>query len=173
MTEKKKNLSDVSLEGLEIDSSWKVAIVYAEWNPEITHALRDGARKTLIDNGLSEHNVTAHMVPGTFELPTAARWVLTQTECNAVICIGCVIKGETSHNEYINHAVATGITQLSLSTGKPVIFGVLTPNDMQQALDRAGGKYGNKGNEAAATALQMLATQKSIGKRGGSIGFGN
>jgi len=171
--EKKKNLSEIQTDRLDVDSTWRIAIVYADWNPGITHALRDGAKNTLITHGIPEDQINMYNVPGAFELPTAARWVLTHKEkVDAVICIGCVIKGETSHNEYINHAVAKGLTQLSLGTGKPVIYGVLTPNSMEQAQDRAGGKYGNKGDEAAATTLQMLSLKKNLSeKEGGAIGF--
>ena len=91
---------------------------------------------------------------------------------DATICIGCVIKGETSHNEYINMSVANALQNMSVASGKPFIFGVLTPNSMEQALDRAGGKYGNKGVEAAVTALRMAHIAKSLGKANSSIGFG-
>jgi 6,7-dimethyl-8-ribityllumazine synthase len=106
--------------------------------------------------------MTQITVPGAFELPSGAKLLLSQLSLDAVVCIGCVIKGETKHDEYISQAVANGIMQLSLMSGKPVIFGVLTPLDMQQALDRAGGKYGNKGIEAAHTALQMIQLQADI-----------
>jgi len=93
-------------------------------------------------------------------------------QVDAVICLGCVIKGETSHNEYINQSVGMGLTNLSIATAKPFIFGLLTPNDEQQALDRAGGKYGNKGVEAGVTAIRMAALKENLGKAKKKIGFG-
>ena len=99
---------------------------------------------------------------GAFELPAAAKMLLSQKSLDAIICIGCVIKGETKHDEYISHAVANGLINLSLVSSKPIIFGVLTPNDMQQALDRSGGKHGNKGIEAAHTAIKMIHLANQI-----------
>ncbi|NDE61486.1 MAG: 6,7-dimethyl-8-ribityllumazine synthase, partial [Cyclobacteriaceae bacterium] len=93
---------------------------------------------------------------GSFELSLGAQWCAQDKEIDAVICLGCVIQGETRHFDFICQAVAQGLTQVSLTYNKPVIFGVLTPNTQQQALDRAGGKYGNKGDEAAITAIKML-----------------
>lgn len=90
---------------------------------------------------------------------------------DAVICLGCVIRGETSHNEYINHAVAHALTQMSIVSGKPFIFGVLTPNNEQQALDRAGGKHGNKGVEAAVTAIRMASLKQKLSTAKSKIGF--
>jgi 6,7-dimethyl-8-ribityllumazine synthase len=110
-------------------------------------------------------------VPGAFELTAAARILAGRETLDAVICLGCVIKGETKHNEYINQAVANGLTNLSLATGVPVIYGVLTPDTEQQALDRAGGKHGNKGVEAAVTAIRMAEIKKSYSKSAQRIGF--
>jgi len=112
-----------------------------------------------------------HHVPGAFELPLGARIVMGQEKIDAAICLGCVIKGETEHDVYINNAVATGIMTLGLTSKKPVIFGVLTPNTKQQALDRAGGKHGNKGVEAATTAIKMVHLNNPDHNSKKSIGF--
>ncbi len=158
MSSKEKNLSSVSpgIPSVQLPKDSKVGIVTAAWNEEITFAMRDACIQTLEDNGLVKENLISITVPGAFELPTGAKLLLSQHSLDAVVCIGCVIKGETKHDEYISQAVAQGVMHLSLLSGKPVIFGVLTPNDRQQAIDRAGGKYGNKGIEAALTAIQMM-----------------
>jgi 6,7-dimethyl-8-ribityllumazine synthase len=134
----------------------KIAIVVAEWNEEITDALYEGAVHSLLSNGVRKDNIIKKNVPGTFELSLGALLMADDKKVDAVICLGCVIQGETPHFDYICQAVAYGITETSLKTKKPVIFGVLTTLNKQQAIDRAGGKYGNKGEEAALTALAML-----------------
>lgn len=169
-----KNLSDYDAQSLPDAAEMQFGIAVADWNKDITHVLYEGCYDTLIQHGAKPENIKTLQVPGTFELPSAARLLLSKGKLDAVICLGCVIKGETQHDEYINTAVANGLVQLSLATGKPCIFGVLTPNTHQQALDRAGGKHGNKGIEAAATALRMAQLhqeQKGTGKNG--IGFFN
>ncbi|MDR6563944.1 MULTISPECIES: 6,7-dimethyl-8-ribityllumazine synthase [unclassified Arcicella] len=157
MSSAHKNLSIFSTENLPDVSDKKFALVVAEWNEEITNALAAGAHKTLLAYGAKEENVIRVNVPGSYELTFAAQKMAQKAEIDAVICIGCVIQGETKHNDYINNAVAQGLTTVSLKYDKPVIFGVLTPNTEQQALDRAGGIHGNKGDEAAITAVKMLA----------------
>jgi len=137
-------------------SKKKFAIVVAEWNEEITEALYEGAVSSLLQNGVKPQNIIRKNVPGTFELSLGALWMGEEKSVNAVICLGCVIQGETPHFDYICQAVAYGITEAGLKTRKPVIFGVLTTLNKQQALDRAGGKYGNKGEEAALTAIKMI-----------------
>jgi 6,7-dimethyl-8-ribityllumazine synthase len=137
----------------------KFAIVVAEWNEDITEALLDGAMTSLIQNGVDKKNITRTNVPGSFELPLGALWLAEKRQVDAVICLGCVIQGETPHFDYICQAVALGITEVGLKTGKPVSFGVLTTLNKKQAEERAGGKYGNKGEEAALTAIQMLLTK--------------
>lgn len=134
----------------------RFAIVVAEWNEEITDALYESAVASLKSNGVPGANIIKKSVPGTFELSLAALWMGEKKDVDAVICLGCVIQGETPHFDYICQAVAYGITEAGLKTRKPVIFGVLTTLNKQQALDRAGGKYGNKGEEAALTAIKML-----------------
>jgi 6,7-dimethyl-8-ribityllumazine synthase len=137
-------------------SSTRIAIVVAEWNEEITEALYTAAVTSLMHHGVQKQNIIRKTVPGTFELSLGAQWMAQRDEVDAVICLGCVIQGETPHFDYICQAVAYGLTEVGLKTSKPVIFGVLTTLNKQQAFDRAGGKYGNKGEEAALTAIKML-----------------
>ncbi|HKZ38287.1 MAG TPA: 6,7-dimethyl-8-ribityllumazine synthase [Chryseolinea sp.] len=131
-------------------------IVVAEWNEEITEALYEAAVSTLVSNGVKKENIIRKNVPGSFELSLGALWMAEEKKIDAVICLGCVIQGETPHFDFICQAVAYGVTQAGLKTRKPVIFGVLTTLNQQQAFDRAGGKFGNKGEEAALTAIKML-----------------
>jgi len=134
----------------------KFAIVVAQWNEDITEALYEGAVSSLITHGVKKTNIIRKNVPGSFELSLGGLWAAEDKEIDAVICLGCVIQGDTPHFDYICQAVAYGITEAGLKTRKPVIFGVITTLNKQQALDRAGGKLGNKGEEAAITAIQML-----------------
>lgn len=147
-SQKKQKLSDVSEK--------KIVLLVAEWNAEITERLFSSARQTLLDHGVPEINIVRKDVPGSFELSLGAQKCAQEKETDAVICLGCVIRGETKHFDFICDAVAYGITEVSLKYNKPVIFGVLTTENEQQAYDRAGGKYGNKGEEAALAALKML-----------------
>lgn len=151
-----KNLSAHSAKNIQDISDKKFAIIVSEWNDEVTESLYSGALETLLQKGAGKENIIRKNVPGSFELTLAAQWMAQEDEIDAVICLGCVIHGETKHFDFICHAVANGITQVGLKYNKPVIFGVLTPDNQQQALDRAGGKYGNKGDEAAITAIKML-----------------
>lgn len=171
MATKKKNLSKHEKRAYKEVEQYSIGLVVSDWNPEITGALADGAVASLEAHGVLSDNITRIAVPGAFELPFGARVLLKRHKLDAVICIGCVIKGETAHNEYINHAVSSGITNLGLTAGIPVVYGVLTPNDMQQALDRAGGEHGNKGVEAAVTALQMAELNRTHGLERKTIGF--
>jgi len=152
-----KNLSEFSTQDLPNIANKRFAIVVSEWNTEVTNALYTGAFDTLLNYGANEGNITSVQVPGSFELSLGAQKMAEKNEIDAVICLGCVIQGETRHFDFICQAVADGITNVSLKYNKPVIFGVLTPNTQEQAMDRAGGKHGNKGDEAAITAIKMLA----------------
>ena len=134
----------------------RFAIVVAEWNEDITGAMYESAFDTLRQHGVKKENIIRKDVPGSFELPLGALWMAEDKKIDAVICLGCVIQGETAHFDYICQAVAYGVTEVSLKTKKPVAFGVLTTLNKQQALERAGGKYGNKGEEAALTVIRML-----------------
>ncbi len=134
----------------------QVGIVVSEWNETITEALLEGAIETLLEQKVNRDNIKIHYVPGSFELSLGAQFLAQKETIDAVITLGCVIQGETRHFDFICDAVAQGITNVGLKYDKPIIFGVLTTNTLQQALDRAGGKHGNKGEEAAITAVKML-----------------
>ncbi|EIM74082.1 6,7-dimethyl-8-ribityllumazine synthase [Nitritalea halalkaliphila LW7] len=151
-----KNLSSYSTHKLPDISGKKFGIVVSEWNDSITEALYSGALDTLLRHGAKKENLYRYDVPGSFELTLGAQYLAQEEEIDAVICLGCVIQGETRHFDFICDAVAHGITEVGMKYNKPVIFGVLTPDNQQQALDRAGGKHGNKGDEAAITAIKML-----------------
>jgi 6,7-dimethyl-8-ribityllumazine synthase len=151
-----KNLSQHSNTNITDIRNKKFGVIVSEWNDEVTESLFNGALETLLKHGASRENIFRKNVPGSFELPLAAQWMAQLDEIDAVMCIGCVIQGETRHFDFICQAVAHGITEVGLKYNKPVIFGVLTPNSQQHALDRAGGKHGNKGDEAAITAIKML-----------------
>ena len=151
-----KNLSQHSDANMIDISKRKFGIVVSEWNEQVTDALYSGAFQSLIDNGASRDNIIKKMVPGSYELILGSQWLAQQKDIDAVICLGCVIQGDTRHFDFICDAVAQGIKDVNLKYNKPVIFGVLTTNNIQQALDRAGGKHGNKGDEAAITAIKML-----------------
>ena len=134
----------------------KFAIVVAEWNEDITEALFQGAHDALLKLGVKRENIIRKNVPGSFELPLGAQWMVDQKEVAAVIALGCVIQGDTPHFDYICQAVANGIMKVNLKANKPVAFGVITTLNRKQALERAGGKLGNKGEEAALTVIKML-----------------
>lgn len=155
MSSSHKNLSDFSHLEVADAKGLRFAIVVAQWNAEVTGALLDGALVGLLGHGAAEQDIEVVKVPGSYELISGADIVLRNTELDAVICLGCVIQGETKHFDFICDAVANGLAQVGLKYNRPVIFGVLTPDTLEQALDRAGGKHGNKGEEAAITAIQM------------------
>ena len=163
--EKKINLSDYNPNEIPSGEAMKIGIVVAEWNGEITNALLEGAYDTLKLHGVKEENIRVEHVPGSYELTTGADLMLQYTDMDAVICIGCVIQGDTRHFDFICEAVSQGLTNTSLKHHKPVIFTLLTTNNVEQALDRAGGKHGNKGVEGAVTAIKMCALEKKL--RGG------
>lgn len=154
-----KNLSEYDIENLpakEVLAGQKYAIAVADWNSQVTHALLSGALQALVECGVKSENIKIVHVPGTFELVYAAtQFVESDEDYNAIIALGCVIKGETPHFDYICQGVSTAIAQLNIESMAPVIFGVLTTNNLQQALDRSGGIHGNKGIEGAITAIKM------------------
>lgn len=155
-----KNLSDFNHTTIPNGAGMRIGIVVSEWNREITGALRDGAIKTLLENGVIENDILISYVPGSFELTLGSQFLCEDKSIDAVIALGCVIQGETRHFDFICDAVAKGITDVSLKYNKPVIFGVLTTNTQLQAFERAGGKHGNKGDEAAITAIKMISLKK-------------
>jgi 6,7-dimethyl-8-ribityllumazine synthase len=150
------NLSDYDHSAVPDSSSMSFGIVVSEWNDGITSALAKGAADTLIKHGTFPGNIHVHYVPGSFELPMGGQFLLETIKPDAVLLIGCVIQGETRHFDFICQAVATGCMELGLKFGKPSIFGVLTTDNLQQAIDRSGGIHGNKGVEAAVTAIKMV-----------------
>ncbi len=156
-----KNLSDFSHLQVGNAENLKFAIVVSQWNAQITGALLNGAYKGLLENGAKEENIELIEVPGSYELISGSDIALRNQELDAVITLGCVIQGETRHFDFICDAVANGIAQVGIKYNKPVIFGVLTTDNQEQAMDRAGGKHGNKGEEAAITAIQMGLIHKN------------
>ena len=156
MSEKKQNLSAYNIADIPTVTGKKVSIVTAEWNFDITSAMKKGCADTLLKHGFLPDNIIEVYAAGSFELPFVAKKMIKQHQVDAVICIGCIIQGETRHFDFIAQATANGIMQVGLECEKPVIFGVLTTNNMQQAIDRAGGRHGNKGVEAAVTCLKLL-----------------
>ncbi len=150
-----KNLSEYDIHSVPSAKRLRFGIVVAEWNFEITSALAKGAVNTLKKHGASEENIITKFVPGSFELPLGGQYFAELENVDAVILLGCVIQGETRHFDYICTGVTKGTVDLNLKYNKPFVFGVLTTDNRQQALDRAGGKLGNKGDEAAITAIKM------------------
>jgi 6,7-dimethyl-8-ribityllumazine synthase len=157
-----KDLSAYDINSVPPAENMRFGIVMAEWNIQITGALANGAVETLKKHGVNEENISVKYVPGTFELPLGGQFFAEMDNVDAVILLGCVIQGETRHFDYICEAVAQGTKDLNLKYNKPFIFGVLTTDNEQQALDRAGGKHGNKGDEAAVTAIKMVDLQQSF-----------
>ena len=162
MSTQLKNLSDFSETDVPNAAPYHFGIVVAEWNRVITQALYEGAYESLVDHGALPQNIYTYSVPGSFELTSGADILLKNRKLDAVICLGCVTQGETRHFEFICNAVANGISNVALKYSKPVIFGVLTTDNQQQADDRAGGKHGNKGVEAAVTAIKMAYLAETL-----------
>jgi len=161
MSSKGKNLSDVSAFSSESATrDIKIGIVQAVWNQKITDKLLEGAVGFLLESGISSSQLIQVRVSGAMELPLAALWL--HEKVDAVIVLGCVIRGGTPHFEYVCQGVTQGVMQVQIQTKKPVVFGVLTVNTEQEAEDRAGGKYGNKGREAAATLLQQCQVREVV-----------
>ena len=140
----------------------QLAIVAGRFNSHVTRPLLDGAMKELSELGLDADDVPVFWVPGAFEIPLVAKRLAASGRFDAVVCLGAVIRGDTAHFEYVAGPCASGVAQAALDTGVPVIFGVLTTNDEQQALDRAGGSAGNKGDEAARTAVEMVTLLRQL-----------
>jgi 6,7-dimethyl-8-ribityllumazine synthase len=164
MLSKQKNLSSFGRNKIPSAKNMSFGIVVSEWNEEITGKLHKAAVDTLLKHGANKKNISTIYVPGSFELPAGAQYLLECTAVDAVLCLGCVIQGETRHFEFICNAVANGISNVSIAYNSPVIFGVLTTNNLQQAKDRSGGKHGNKGDEAAVSAIKMVALQKQLAR---------
>lgn len=162
MSSSHKNLSDFSHMQVPSAEDYSFGIVVAEWNSEITGALLKGALSALKKYGAKESKIDVYPVPGSFELSSGAFILADSAKYDAIITLGCVIQGETRHFDFICNAVAHGVTEVSIKTGVPVIFGVLTTDNLAQAQDRAGGKHGNKGEEAAVTAIKMAELKSNF-----------
>lgn len=153
------NLSDYNLEEIPNSEGLRFAVIVSEWNNHITDSLFKGAEEALLNCGVKENDIVRIDVPGSFELVYGAK-LASKYNYDAIICIGSVIKGETDHFDFVCNAVSLGIKDLNLQLNIPVIFGVLTDNIEQQAIDRSGGKHGNKGVESAITAIKMAHLNK-------------
>ena len=159
MATKNTNLSSFNKEGVPNAKGLSFGIVVSEWNSNITEGLYNGAYEALIECGVNPTDINRMDVPGSYELVLGAKIAAKQNP-DAIICLGSVIQGETKHFDFVCNAVSLGIKDLNISLDIPVVFGVLTDNTMQQAINRSGGKYGNKGVEAAITAIKMAALNK-------------
>jgi len=157
-----KNLSKYDPAAVPDASGMRFGIVVSDWNSEITHSLLDAAVETLHKHGTSKDEIIIKHVPGSFELPLAAQWFAEYDDVDGVICLGCVVQGETPHFTYVCQGVTQGIAHLNLEYNIPFIFGILTTDTQEQAMERAGGKKGNKGIEAALAAIKMAALQKEM-----------
>lgn len=152
----------MNFEGKLIGKGLKVAIVVSRFNDFITGRLLEGAKDTLIRHDVNEDNIDVAFVPGAFEIPLVAKKLATSGNYDAVITLGCVIRGATSHYDYVCNEVAKGVSKVNDQTNVPVIFGILTTESIEQAVERAGTKAGNKGAEAAVSAIEMANLLKSI-----------
>jgi 6,7-dimethyl-8-ribityllumazine synthase len=164
MSSQDKNLSDLDYNSVELCSELKIAVVTSEWNKDITSRLLSGAKMALEKLGILEKNIKCLSVPGSFELPMGAQMFIEESDPlpNAVICLGSVIRGETSHFDFVCSSVSQGIKDVGLKYNIPVVFGVLTDDKKEQSLARSGGELGNKGEEAAVTAVKMALLQRNL-----------
>lgn len=155
-----KNLSEYDIQSIKNSADFRIGIVVSEWNKHITSKLLEGAKETLLACGVVESNISVNEVPGAFELPLGCQWMASNNNIDAVIAIGVVIQGETRHFDFVCSGATQGIVDVTLKFNKPIGFCLLTDNTEQQSIDRAGGKHGNKGVEAAVTVLKMLSLKK-------------
>lgn len=167
------NLSDYKPLQISDAGSFRIGIVVSEWNDFVTYNLRDGALEVLKAEGVKVENISVFKVPGAFELNYAAMQLCKERKFDAVIAIGCVIRGETPHFDYVCSAVAQGIKDCNILTDTPTIFCLLTDDTKEQSIARSGGVHGNKGVEAAVTALQMIDFKRNLSVKAGNIGFGS
>ncbi|MCE3508093.1 6,7-dimethyl-8-ribityllumazine synthase [Staphylococcus aureus] len=152
----------MNFEGKLIGKDLKVAIVVSRFNDFITGRLLEGAKDTLIRHDVNEDNIDVAFVPGAFEIPLVAKKLASSGNYDAIITLGCIIRGATSHYDYVCNEVAKGVSKVNDQTNVPVIFGILTTESIEQAVERAGTKAGNKGAEAAVSAIEMANLLKSI-----------
>jgi len=140
----------------------RVAIAVSRYHHDITDALREGAARVFVDAGGRANDLSVHEVPGAFELPIISRALAERPDIDAVIALGCVLRGETMHDQYLADAITNGLTRISIDAGKPIGLGLLTCQTMHQARERAGGSHGNKGAEAMTAALEMVHTLREL-----------
>lgn len=156
------NLSEYDFDTVPNAADMRFGIVASEWNQNITEKLLEGACNTLERHGAKQENIRIERVPGSFELTFGAKMMAQTQDVDVVIVIGCVIRGDTPHFDYVCSAVRQGVTELNLAGDIPFIFGMLTTENLKQAEDRCGGRYGNKGDEAAVTAIKMVDFTRRI-----------
>tara|TARA_B110000971_G_scaffold20321_1_gene18562 strand:- start:12 stop:527 length:516 start_codon:yes stop_codon:yes gene_type:complete len=166
-----KNLSRENLFSVSNPSKLKIGIVVSQWNDKITQRLLKGAQKALENSKILSENIIVKYVPGTFELPLGAQYLFEKNLVDGIICIGCVIQGETKHFDYVCQGATNGIMNVGLRYNKPTTFCVLTDQNEQQSLDRSGGKHGNKGTECAISCLKMIELNLDISSPDKQIGF--
>ena len=157
-----RNLSEYEKDFVPNGADFKVGIVVSEWNDSITMNLLKGAKDALLENGVIERNILIRFVPGAFELPLGAQFMCEFTDVDGVIAIGVVIQGETKHFDFVCDAATQGIKDVNLEFNTPVAFCLLTDNNIQQSMDRSGGKHGNKGIECAIACMKMIAMKKDF-----------
>lgn len=157
-----KNLSHYDINTIPNAANMRFGIVVSEWNEKITKGLLDGALTALKENGAKEENIIVQFVPGSFELPLGAQHLFEAKDVDGVVCLGSVVQGETKHFDFVCHGTTQGIMDVSLKYDRPVIFGLLTDNTMQQAIDRSGGKYGNKGIDCALACVKMIDAKRQL-----------
>ncbi|MTK52686.1 6,7-dimethyl-8-ribityllumazine synthase [Paludibacter sp.] len=156
------NLSDYESDKLPSASDMRFGVVVSEWNPNVTESLLEGVLQTLQNQGAAPDQIVVQYVPGSFELVYGAKFLAENAKVDAVIALGSVVRGDTPHFDYVCQGVTHGISYLNATQTVPIIFGVLTTDNMEQATDRAGGRYGNKGDEAAVTAIKMVALKRGL-----------
>ena len=155
-------MAAVTIEGALTGGGLRIGIVVSRWNEFITKALLEGALDALRRHGVPDTAITIAHVPGSFEIPVAAQAMARSSRFDAVIALGCIIRGATTHYDHIASAVTSGLSTVALQTGKPVVFGVVTAESIEQAIERAGSKAGNKGAEAAVVAIEMAGLLKAL-----------
>ncbi|MFT5601127.1 MAG: 6,7-dimethyl-8-ribityllumazine synthase [Flavobacteriales bacterium] len=162
MATSSKDLSYYDASKIPSGKGMRIGILVSEWNENITFGLRDGAITALKDCGVTENDIIVKLVPGSFELPLAAQYLLKRDDIDGVVCLGSVVQGETKHFDFVCQGTTDGVMNVSLKYNKPAIFGVLTDNTMQQGIDRSGGKHGNKGIECAIACIKMIHLKNTL-----------
>ncbi len=163
MATENRNLSEYNKDFIPNGADFKIGIVVSEWNDNITLNLLAGAKQALLDNGVQEENIDVRFVPGAFELPLGCQYFCEKGEVDGVVAIGVVIQGETKHFDFVCDGATQGIKDVNLKYNTPVAFCLLTDNNMQQSIDRSGGKHGNKGIECAVACMKMIGLKKEMG----------